>query len=87
MGLESSIPGTTLSISGSFHRPPMERTSEIEKLAQNLIAWAKEMNFDLSEEATGGGSDTNLTAAMGVPSADGLGAKGQNPHAERENIM
>jgi glutamate carboxypeptidase len=64
----------------------MARTPELAKLAETLIRWSKEIGFTLTEESTGGGSDANLTAAMGVPSADGLGSKGQNPHAEGENI-
>lgn len=84
--LETVIEGTTISIDGGFHRPPMERTPELAVLAGKLISWSNEFGFELSEESTGGGSDANLTAAMGVPSADGLGSKGQNPHAEGENI-
>ena len=56
------------------------------ELAATLVEWSKEIGFELTEESTGGGSDANLTAAMGVPSADGLGSKGQNLHAEGENI-
>jgi len=48
--------------------------------------WSLDFAFVLTVESTGGGSDVNLTAAIGVPSADGIGAKGQNPHAEGENI-
>lgn len=84
--LKPSVEGTTLKIEGSFHRPPMERTPELARLAGKLIDWSHDIGFELTEESTGGGSDANLTAAMGVPSADGLGAKGQNPHAEGENI-
>jgi glutamate carboxypeptidase len=84
--LKPSIEGTSLTITGSFHRPPMERTPELAELAGNLIDWSNDFGFELTEESTGGGSDANLTAAMGVPSADGLGSKGQNPHAEGENI-
>jgi glutamate carboxypeptidase len=84
--LEPEIEGTSLVIEGGFHRPPMQRTPEIAKLADALIGWSREFGFELTEESTGGGSDANLTAAMGVPSADGLGSKGQNPHAEGENI-
>ena len=64
----------------------MERTPELAILAGKLIDWSHEFGFELTEESTGGGSDANLTAAMGVPSADGLGSKGLNPHAEGENI-
>ena len=84
--LQPSVEGTSITIEGSFHRPPMERTPELSVLAGKLIEWSQEFGFVLTEESTGGGSDANLTAAMGVPSADGLGAKGQNPHAEGENI-
>ncbi|MCH7984569.1 MAG: M20 family metallopeptidase [Chloroflexi bacterium] len=84
--LRAGIEGTSLKIEGGFHRPPMPRTPELAKLAATLIEWSHEIGFELTEESTGGGSDANLTAAMGVPSADGLGSKGQNPHAEGENI-
>jgi glutamate carboxypeptidase len=84
--LKPIVEGTSLRIEGSFHRPPMERTPAIAELAGKLINWSNEIGFDLTEESTGGGSDANLTAAMGVPSADGLGSKGLNPHAEGENI-
>ncbi len=84
--LKPGIKGTSLRIEGGFHRPPMPRTPELAKLAETLIRWSEEIGFTLTEESTGGGSDANLTAAMGVPSADGLGSKGQNPHAEGENI-
>ncbi|MCX8278158.1 MAG: M20 family metallopeptidase [Dehalococcoidia bacterium] len=85
--LKPSIEGTTLKIEGNFHRPPMVRTPELAELAGKLIRWSNEFGFELTEESTGGGSDANLTAAMGVPSADGLGSKGLNPHAEGENIQ
>lgn len=85
--LKTSIEGTELTVEGGFHRPPMERTPELAELAGKLINWSNEFGFELTEESTGGGSDANLTAAMGVPSADGLGSKGLNPHAEGENIQ
>ena len=84
--MKPSVEGTSITVEGGFHRPPMERTPELAVLAGKLIDWSEEFGFALTEESTGGGSDANLTAAMGVPSADGLGAKGQNPHAEGENI-
>jgi glutamate carboxypeptidase len=84
--LKPNVEGTSIRIEGHFHRPPMERTPELAELAGKLIDWSSEIGFELTEESTGGGSDANLTAAMGVPSADGLGSKGENPHAEGENI-
>jgi glutamate carboxypeptidase len=85
--LTPTIEGTTLTITGNFHRPPMERTPQLAELAAKLIGWSEDFGFELTEESTGGGSDANLTAAMGVPSADGMGSKGLNPHAEGENIQ
>jgi glutamate carboxypeptidase len=84
--MRTEIEGTSIDIEGGFHRPPMERTPELAILAEKLIGWSNDIGFELTEESTGGGSDANLTAAMGVPSADGLGSKGLNPHAEGENI-
>ncbi len=84
--LRPAVEGTSLKIEGGFHRPPMPLTPQLVKLTTTLVGWADEFGFELTEESTGGGSDANLTAAMGVPSADGLGSKGQNLHAEDENI-
>ena len=84
--LKQKVKGTSIKIEGEFHRPPMERTPEIAALAGKLIEWSGKLGFKMTEESTGGGSDANLTAAMGVPTADGLGSKGENPHAEGENI-
>jgi glutamate carboxypeptidase len=65
----------------------MERTPEIAALIGRVQALGSEMGVELPEEPTGGGSDANFTAAMGVPTLDGLGAVGENPHAEGENIV
>ncbi len=45
------------------------------------------MNFVLKEEGTGGGSDGNFTAALGIPTLDGLGAVGEGAHAAHESIV
>jgi glutamate carboxypeptidase len=50
-------------------------------------ALAKEMGVTLGEAFVGGGSDGNFTAAIGVPTLDGLGAVGENAHSPRENIV
>jgi glutamate carboxypeptidase len=47
----------------------------------------RELGLPLGEAATGGGSDGNLTAALGVPTLDGLGAVGDNPHNPREHVL
>ena len=50
-------------------------------------ALSKEMGLTLGEAFVGGGSDGNFTAALGVPTLDGLGAVGENAHSPRENIV
>ena len=45
------------------------------------------MGVALEESATGGGSDGNFTAALGVPTLDGLGAVGEGAHAGNESVI
>lgn len=77
----------TIAIEGGVNRPPMERSAGIRKLFQSAQSWAKEIGVDLEESATGGGSDGNFTAALGVPTLDGLGGVGEGAHAINESIL
>jgi glutamate carboxypeptidase len=74
-------------VEGGLNRPPMERTGEIRKLFAAARGFAKELGVDLEESSTGGGSDGNFTAALGVPTLDGLGAVGEGAHAANESIL
>ena len=78
--------GARLEITGGFDRPPLER-----KMSANLFTRAKslaaQMNLPLGECSVGGGSDGNLTAAVGVPTLDGLGAVGDGAHSANEHIL
>jgi glutamate carboxypeptidase len=80
-------PRTSLEWSGGFDRPPFERTVGVARLFALAQAVAAELGFDLDEGATGGGSDGNFTAALGVPTIDGLGAEGDGAHAAHEHIL
>ncbi len=84
--LRPILPGARLEILGGFSRPPMERrmTAALYHLAKELAA---PMGVPISEVSAGGGSDGNITAALGVPTLDGLGAVGENAHSTRENIL
>jgi len=83
-GLKSTIPGTTLEISGSIGRPPMERTPGSRRLWAQVQAAAERLGLDPLEEGRSGGvSDGNL-AAQHTPTLDGLGAVGDGAHAEHE---
>jgi glutamate carboxypeptidase len=64
----------------------MERSPAIRGLFQTARACAKELGVTLQESATGGGSDGNFTAALGVPTLDGLGAIGDGAHALHEHV-
>ncbi|HET9541251.1 MAG TPA: M20 family metallopeptidase [Candidatus Limnocylindria bacterium] len=65
------------------HRP-MERTAATGRLAELAIAIAGELGFELAEAATGGASDANTTAGLGVPTLDGLGPIGGDDHSADE---
>ncbi len=80
-------PHCLLTLTGGINRPPMERsegTVRLFKMAQDLAA---EMGFELDEAATGGGSDGNFTAALGIPTLDGMGAVGAGAHAAHEHVV
>jgi glutamate carboxypeptidase len=74
-------------VEGGLNRPPMERGPGIRKLFESARGWAKELGVELEESSTGGGSDGNFTAAMGIPTLDGLGGVGEGAHAVNESIL
>jgi glutamate carboxypeptidase len=77
----------TIEVEGGMNRPPMERTREIAALFKKAQALAAELGVKLDESSTGGGSDGNFTAALGVPTLDGIGAVGDGAHAPTESIL
>jgi glutamate carboxypeptidase len=76
-----------LEISGGVNRPPMERTEKVVRLFRLAEELAKGTGFRVKEKSTGGGSDGNFTAALGVPTLDGLGGVGEGAHAVHESIV
>lgn len=85
-GLRPSDPRCTLEICGGLNRPPLERTDAVVRLYQKAQAAAAAAGMDLGEGSTGGGSDGSFTAAMGIPTLDGLGCAGDGAHASNEHI-
>ena len=86
-GLRPHIDGTSVEIEVGLVRPPLERTASADLFAL-AAKLADEIGIGPLEGAeVGGGSDGNLTAAMGVPTLDGLGAVGGGAHAEGEHIV
>ena len=85
-GLRAQTPGTRLELEGGFSRPPLERNEHVRRLFQTARNVARELGVDLNEGGTGGGSDGNFTAALGVPTLDGLGPRGDGAHAMHEHV-
>jgi glutamate carboxypeptidase len=85
--LKVSDPQCKLTITGGINRPPMERKAGTIALFEKARSLAAELGFALEEGATGGGSDGNFTAALGVPTLDGMGAVGDGAHAAHESVV
>ena len=77
----------TIEVSGGMNRPPMERTRAGRALYRTAQEAAREIGVEIDESLSGGGSDGNFTAALGVPTLDGLGAVGEGAHAPNESIV
>lgn len=77
----------SIHVEGGLTRPPMERSPAIRQLFQKARACANELGVTIEESSTGGGSDGNFTAALGVPTLDGLGGVGEGAHAANESIL
>jgi len=84
LGLQPVNPETTLIISGGMNRPPWEESPASEALFERARRVGATLGFDLYPAGTGGGSDGNFTAALGVPTLDGLGVVGNDAHALTE---
>jgi len=76
-----------LQVTGGLNRPPMERTSGVVKLFKTAKRVAQGIGIKLEESSTGGGSDGNFTAGLGIPTLDGIGGVGEGAHAAHESIL
>jgi glutamate carboxypeptidase len=86
-GLTPVLAGAALKVAGGMNRPPMERIPATAALFERARAVAASMGVELHEAATGGGSDGNFTAALGLGTLDGLGPEGQGAHADDEQVL
>jgi glutamate carboxypeptidase len=87
LGIASRNPSIQLGTTGGLNRPPLERSAQVIGLFEQAKTLAGELGIELHEGSTGGGSDGCLTAAMGVPTLDGLGPDGDGPHALHEHVL
>jgi len=84
--LHPILSGARLEVRGGFNRPPLERKRSASLFARARIL-AKQMNLSLGECTAGGGSDGSFTAALGIPTLDGLGAVGGGAHSSHEHVL
>jgi len=86
-GLRPILRGARVEVRVGGMRPPLERSAGVRELFGVARGLMREMGLSLGEAATGGGSDGNFTAALGVPTLDGLGAVGDGAHSLREHVV
>jgi glutamate carboxypeptidase len=86
-GLRPQLSGTRLEMRGGVERPPFERSPAVIRLYQQAKEVSAALGRELGEGGTGGGSDGNFTGALGVPTLDGLGPRGDGAHALHEHVV
>jgi glutamate carboxypeptidase len=85
LGLSAHDADVRVTVSGGMNRPPYEKNEAVIRLFAEAQAVASELGLDLMDvPMTGGGSDGNFTAALGVPTLDGLGIDGDGAHTLQE---
>ncbi len=84
LAADTTVPDTSIEMVPQASFPPMEKTEGTARLAELAKAIARELGFDVRDAATGGASDANPVAGMGVPTLDGLGPVGGADHSSAE---
>jgi len=87
LGMAGTTDGITIRITGGMNRPPFAETPAIVELYTRAKGFAAAHGYELPVQHRGGGSDGNFTAALGVPTLDGLGCTGAGAHAPHEHIL
>jgi glutamate carboxypeptidase len=86
-GLQPVLAGAVIEVATGTQRPPMEDDEKNTHAYQQARQIAAEMGFELGSEGSGGGSDGNFTSALGIPTLDGLGPRGEGAHAIHEQVV
>jgi len=86
-GLTPALEGTSIKVSGGINRPPFEESEAGLALYERAQAIGTRLGLEMDKTGTGGGTDGNFTAALGVPTLDGLGVVGEGSHALHEQIL
>ncbi len=85
--LHPVLPGAQLVVESRERRPPLERDEQMQRTFRQAQAIGEKLGLAVREGGSGGGSDGNLTASLGVPTLDGLGPTGDGLHAEHEHVL
>ncbi len=85
-GLQPILEGAQVYVEGGVYRPPMERSPSIAATYERVRVIAASLGIDLGEGKTGGASDANFVAALGLPVLDGLGPIGSGAHTRTESL-
>jgi glutamate carboxypeptidase len=80
-------PDASVSVETGVIRPVWTKSDASWALYEHASALAKDLGFEIPHQSSGGGSDGNFTGAMGIPTLDGLGARGDGPHTLEEFIV
>ncbi|MEN6566526.1 MAG: M20 family metallopeptidase [Veillonellales bacterium] len=81
-----SVPGVKVDVTGGLTRPPMVPNEKTKALCREIEKMGQENGMDIKWTATGGGSDGNFSAALGIPTIDALGPVGIGAHSPNEYI-
>lgn len=87
LALKPHLPGASVRVRGKLSRPPMPRDALMIQTFERATGIAAKIGLKLTEGSTGGASDGNFCAALGVPTLDGLGAVGEGAHALHEHVV
>ncbi|MBV9734775.1 MAG: M20 family metallopeptidase [Acidisphaera sp.] len=87
LGLGALTPGCTVTVTGGMNRPPFAESPGILGLYEKARAIAGTVGIAMPRQQRGGGSDGNFTAALGIPTLDGLGCPGAGAHTSDEHIL
>jgi glutamate carboxypeptidase len=80
-------PKARIEVSGGLNRPPMVRDATMKATFRQARKIAAKLGIQLKQGSTGGASDGNFTAGMGIPTLDGMGPVGEGAHARHENVV
>ncbi len=86
-GLQPNLPGAQVRVETLHMRGPMEHNDQMKAAVAQVKAIGERYGVTVREDGSGGGSDGNITASMGITTLDGLGPQGDGLHAVHEHVV